>query len=297
MNPQDPDMSAMKSRLFEALSQEDIFRLVFDDLRVTFGFLGCSRVKADALVTDILISLRDSFRLSVTEMGLRNLLGRTMVGQHQPILEVLREKMADRASLIFLQTSRFFKLNEKIVDWGCGDGQVTNLIHRHISTAVEGYDVRDYKAPGVEARIETFNGRFVPVRNEFFDAGLMTNVAHHEANNILILKELARIIKPGGRLVVIETVPIEDDPIQFERTFVLDYVYNRIFQSAEANVPVPGTYETEAGWVKRFDEVGFDLMPTTADLQQNPLPLGYDQELIRDWHTLLVLVRRGAVKT
>ncbi len=176
--------------------------------------------------------------------------------------------------------------------WGAGDGRVTQLLSgTGVSLAgIVGYDVRDYRAKSVTVPILQFDGEHVSCPDGHYYAGLMTNVAHHEADNGKILRELARVIRPGCRLVVIETVPISDDPAEFERTFVGDYVYNRLFHLAD--VPVPGTYETKEGWIRRFEEVGFVLVDDD-DFGSPPLvDLGYDQPTIRDWHVLYVFKRK-----
>ena len=123
----------------------------------------------------------------------------------------------------------------------------------------------------------------------------MTNVAHHEPENQLVLAELARIIRPGGRLIVIETVPEDKTEEALEITFLNDYFYNRILHCAD--IAVPGTYETLEGWIGRFDDVGFelDLLEDVDDpllRESNPFPLGYDQPTIRDLHALYVFRRK-----
>jgi SAM-dependent methyltransferase len=273
-------MQKMQVRLKAALQNPRVQTLVTQDLMLVFSRLGL-REKARHYVKLIMSSLGDSEDLEGTEWGIHSAL------RQANLFEKLEEGLHDRAATVFSQVQPYFKAGEKIIDWGAGDGQVTNLVYQIISKNTLGYDVCDYRTPGIDAPVMLFDGKRLPVVNGFFDAGLMTNVAHHEENNALILKELARVIRPKGRLVVLETVPVKDEPDEFERTFVSDYVYNRLFH--EADIPVPGTYETEEGWVRRFNEVGFKL--EWFDNVPNPYPLGYDQPLIRDWHTRLVLRR------
>ncbi len=276
----------MQKRLHAALTNPDVSRLVREDLYFTFKKLGLGD-QSENIISNSLCLLENT-DLHEAESFLHKQFKQLKTSSGKTIFEAVDAGLKDRATRVFGQVSKFLPLAGKIVDWGCGDGLVTDLVYKHISLKTEGFDVCRYSYPGISASLKHFSGKMVHVRNGFYDAGLMTNVAHHEPDNQVILDELSRIIKPGGRLVVIETVPISDDPKEFERTFVNDYYYNRLFH--EADIPVPGTYETEAGWVTRFHNVGFRLVDL-APREQNPTPLGYDQPLIRDWHTRMVFKR------
>lgn len=283
------DIEIMRERLKAALTDTNVLQLVRADLTHTFSCLGLW-AELDKVIDGIITDLIETTDLEATERKIYSEFRNLKVGGLS-ITEILDEKMKDRANIIYGQISPFFKQDELIVDWGCGDGQVTDLVYQNISKKTRGYDVRVYPAPGIAVPIREFNGEFVPEGDSYFDAGLMTNVAHHEEDNARILSELARVIRTGGRLVVIETVPVKDEPAEFERTFVNDYVYNRLFH--QANVPTPGTYDTKEGWVHRFAEAGFDL--ETLDGVANPTPLGYDIDTIRDWHVRYVFRRNASV--
>lgn len=283
---QRPEIQKMQARLRSALSDAAVLQLVRGDLLHTFSQLGLKQ-EAPAVIERMLATLRDTTDIEATEAQIYAELQQLRVGTLS-LTQILDAKMQQRAAIIYGQVAPFFKSDATIIDWGCGDGQVTNLIAKHITHKIEGYDVRKYPAPGLAISITQFDGQTIPVGFGHFEAGLMTNVAHHEVDNSRILRELSRIIRSGGRLVVIETVPIKDDPTEFERTFIGDYVYNRLFH--QSDIPVPGTYETEAGWVKRFAAAGFELEKFKKIT--NPTPLGYDQPTIRDWHTRLVFRRQ-----
>lgn len=280
---QRPDIAAMQVRLKRDLSDNNVRFPAADDLTDTLVQIGLPQDGDSWLVSWMLSSLELSKDLEYTEHIIHSHL-RRMTVNGEPMLHVVEKMLAGRAQLIFEQVRGFFTGNNRILDMGCGDGQVTNLLSRYISLQVEGYDVKDYVLPGMMAdKFGTYDGKVLPVENGRYDEALMTNVAHHSSDNAQLLRELSRVIRPGGLLVVIETVPTKDDPVEFERTFISDYVYNRLFHTAD--VPVPGTYETAEGWVKRFKEVGFELLSYGPDCV-NPAHLGYDQPLIKDWHVL-----------
>ncbi len=278
---QRPHIQKMQDRLRAALANTQIYLLAFADLSLTLTKLGLDSPEAEEVTENILQELKKDDPLEEIEERLFKGFSE-IISIDSNLLTILERKLKGRAQLIYSQVGHFFTRGQSILDWGCGDGQVTKLMRDNISHYTTGYDICYYPAPGAEEVVKQFDGKHIPDEDGFFEAALMTNVAHHEEDNAQILKELARVILYGGRLVVIETVPIEDDPIEFERTFLGDYVYNRLFHRAD--ISVPGTYETQDGWIRRFAEVGFEL--------EEVQPLGYDQPTIRDWHTLLVLRRK-----
>jgi SAM-dependent methyltransferase len=274
-------MQKMQARLKDALQNPAVQTMVTRDLTHVFTKLNLCDKLVRHYVKLIIGGLSNTEELEGTEWGIHAAL------QGEGIFELLEKGLADRAALVFRQIMLYLPEGRKILDFGCGDGQVTDLVYKNISMATEGYDLVGYRAPGVEAPVHLFNGKMVPRSDCYYDAAIVTNVLHHEEHNEPLLAELYRVIRYGGRLVVLETVPVHNTPEEFERTFVSDYVYNRLFH--DVDIPVPGTYETTENWVKRFYDHNFLL--EQFDGVPNPFPLGYDQPLIRDWHVRMVFRR------
>ena len=200
----------------------------------------------------------------------------------KPFTAQIFEKFTGRAELIYSQVEKYFSGTKgAVIDWGAGDGQVTQLLHDKLKLNIEGVDVRDFRAQTTTVPIKIFDGHHVSVADGYYEMGLMTNVAHHEKDNEKIIEELTRIIK--RRLVVIETVPTGSTYEEVEadrgRTFLNDALWNRYFQNA--NIPVPGTYETPEGWILRFQKHGWKVIQS--------IDLGIDQPMVQDIHHLLVL--------
>ena len=218
--------------------------------------------------------------LLVTEGRIHALFAREKIGE-KTIFETIEEKLSGRADLIHEQIMYHLlslRTSGQVVDFGCGDGQVSQRLYK-AGLAVTGYDVRDYRKPGVTVPFKLFDGVRTDSPNSQFTIGVMTNVAHHAADNQKVIDEVTRIIRPGGTLIMIETVPTKDTREEFEVTFMNDYLYNRLFHRAD--VPVPGTYETTMNWVLRFEDAGWSVK-TVQDL-------GYDQPTIPDYHVLFVM--------
>jgi len=97
----------------------------------------------------------------------------------------------------------------RVLDWGCGHGQVSHLLReRGVETVA--YDYREGSAPGV-VRLEQYPEIAAhvggdPVRLPFadgeFDTVLSCGVLEHVERPADSLKELHRVLRPGGRLLV-----------------------------------------------------------------------------------------------
>jgi SAM-dependent methyltransferase len=98
-----------------------------------------------------------------------------------------------------------------ILDLGCGDGS-----HMHLLAAggrVFGSDV--FLAPLLEARnsgpVVVADGQRLPFPDRAFDLVHVSHVLHHAHDFRAVLLEAGRVLKPAGRLVLVETC--EDSPL------------------------------------------------------------------------------------
>lgn len=276
-------LEKMSKRLRSISITPSVKEAVWEDFYLTFVAIGLSKELAQVVTSRILMEFSMVANLVAMETELFEFVSRIDV-DGRALLEVLREKLACRARDVAGQVYPYLAhVKGRVVDFGAGDGQVTQELWATCAfDSIIGYDVRGYKASGIDVPIVEFDGIRTPEEDASFDAALMTNVAHHEEENERILFELARIVRPGGTAVVIETVPEDGSDEARLRTFANDYLYNRIFHRDD--IPVPGTYETAEGWIDRFAHAGFELvrgfgLPSRVDL-------GYDQPVIRDLHVL-----------
>lgn len=281
------ELDTMQKRIHTALENPETRQSVVDDFTYTFKQLGLPEEGAQEMCNRILAKLSETKTLDQIEQEILGWFEQTQVdtdeGQ-QNIIDILHDKLQGRAELIFQQLKPHLEgTTGKTIDYGAGDGQVTQLLKNRLNIDIEGVDVRHYPAAGVDVPILLFNGNKVDVADGTYEVAVMTNVAHHEKNNQQILDELTRIVT--RKLVIIETVPTgkNDEEIEQdkERTFMNDYLYNRLFHNAD--VPVPGTYETPDGWADRLEALGWHCTHSED--------LGVDQPTIRDTHHLLVFER------
>ncbi len=275
------DLVTMLARIKKALAMETVRERVHQDFALIIDSFGFN--EGFSLVETFFLRLERTTDLLATELKIN--LDLTNAFAYTGSLDYhLRTGLNTRAEIICKQVAPYFKgVDGRVIDYGCGDGSVAvRLLEREVVKEIVGYDVSTYTGADKGITIKKLETIEVPEPAGSFAAGLMTNVLHHEVKNGLILSDLSRLIKPSGKLVVIETCPEKDTLEDFEVTFLNDYIYNRLFHPKD-DLPVPGTFETARGWVKRFEASGFEV--------RDIVELGYDQPLIRDWHVLYELQR------
>jgi ubiquinone/menaquinone biosynthesis C-methylase UbiE len=104
------------------------------------------------------------------------------------------------------------KPDESILDFGCGGGYITIELAKQARLAY-GIDI----SPGLKGKkIPAFlahklkylsvNGKSLPFEDNFFDVVLASEVLPMIENPALFLKEIRRVLKPGGRLVMVNGI-------------------------------------------------------------------------------------------
>lgn len=280
----------MKERLQAALKRNhDRIRL---DLLDILRKLGLNAGDRTDLAIYILNELTSSTDLVRSELDIFKEFSSYEV-EGDTLTDILTMKMSGRAKIIFDQIQKHLTpvgdpSETELVDFGCGDAQVTALIHS-LGINVSACDIDDYRVPETKdipfCRLNS-DSRSTFLNNQFGYA-VATNVFHHAVNNDGVITEIRRIMKPGGKLVVIETVPRHNTSEDWDVTLFFDYLYNRVFHDPSmTNVPVPGTYELAENWPRRLESHGFKLDQGGYEV------LGFDQELIPDWHVLYVFTLR-----
>ena len=101
---------------------------------------------------------------------------------------------------------------QRVLDLGCGPGDNLARLGRYgaVPIGVEPVLVRAREANG-RAPCAAAVGEALPWRDGSFDAVYVSHVLHHARDLSAVLREAERVLRPGGRLFVIETV--EDSPL------------------------------------------------------------------------------------
>ena len=108
--------------------------------------------------------------------------------------------------------------NAVVADLGCGTGQVAEAVAPFVGQII-GIDSspsmrraaakRLAKHDNVELRAGTLEA--LPLGDGELDAAMMVLVLHHVADPARCLAEAARVLKPGGRLVLVDMLPHDRD--------------------------------------------------------------------------------------
>jgi SAM-dependent methyltransferase len=111
------------------------------------------------------------------------------------------------------------KLRGSLLDVGCGEMPFRFALHPDVRYC--GIDVEEALAFGMTAdsSISAFDGRNIPFPDDHFDNILCTEVIEHAADPVQLAREMYRVLKPGGQLVL--TVPfsarVHHAPYDFHR--------------------------------------------------------------------------------
>lgn len=125
-----------------------------------------------------------------------------------------RELFGERLHLFALLSL----LDEQLVvgDLGCGTGQVSDALAPHVARvlAVDGSQemlqaarARLERHPNVEVLEGALEA--LPVEDGSLDVAIASLVLHHQPDPPRVLAEMARVVKPGGRVLVVDMLPHE----------------------------------------------------------------------------------------
>jgi ArsR family transcriptional regulator len=106
-------------------------------------------------------------------------------------------------------------------DIGCGTGQLTATIAPHVRRVVavdgsqdmlEAARKRLQDVPNAELRQGELES--LPMQDEELDAAMLSLVLHYAPEPARALEEVARVLRPGGRLLIVDMLPHEREEYQ-----------------------------------------------------------------------------------
>lgn len=139
----------------------------------------------------------------------------------------------------------------KILDVGCGDGLISELIGKKTGAKMYGVDVADAavrlsKKRGIGAKIFDINKK-IPFKNAYFDAVYCGEVLEHVFDVDNLIDEIKRVLKPKGYAII--TVP--NIAAWYNRgLMVLGYL--PFWVEASIKNPVGSPFAVSCGHVKAF---------------------------------------------
>ena len=96
---------------------------------------------------------------------------------------------------------------KRVLDVGCGKGRFARILHgRHPRAEIWGLDISEEMLKFVPEAIHTRAGTMtaLPFADAWFDAAYATESLEHAVEIDVAVKEMCRVVKPGGRIVIID---------------------------------------------------------------------------------------------
>lgn len=161
---------------------------------------------------------------------------------------------------------------KNLLDVGYGDGAITDLLARTLGMPkgkVFGAEI--IKPAVVPSSLEhiSFDGKKLPLEADQMDLTMLLSVLHHVEDFESLLKDIFRVTRPGGRLLVRDFDVLTEELKLFNLT--MDFLYYRVFAD-EPDVPNPGHFFSESRWVEIFKKIGFvpDKFAHPEPMEVNP---------------------------
>jgi ubiquinone/menaquinone biosynthesis C-methylase UbiE len=263
-------------------------------------YLGISADQSNKIILDCMKTASSYKQVEDYEAEAHAILDEAQVCQRIP------EKLHARAHLMHSQVESYL-LQGTVLDYGCGDGQVAECIAKNknqIVTVTDVYQHNHVQTAGLNFKMFR-QGETAPFQDEAFDNTLALTIFHHSSDPVNSVKDVCRVTKKGGRVLVIESVygvdgkqlpPMMQKKIgtylalsaeqQRKVNIFFDHFYNRVLHyspNAETKVNVPFNFNNPQGWKKLFATCGLK--------QETVVHLGLDQPTAPEYHTMHVLRR------
>lgn len=186
----------------------------------------------------------------------------------------------------------------RILDVGCGSGlYATELVRR--GAEVVGFDgsvrlvqlARQRLGSEADLRVHDVREPLNWLGNESVDAAIMALVLHHLEDPVPALREVHRVLRPGGQLVVSTVHPVADWRQLGGSYFtdeMIDDTWNAGWKVRFRRAPL-------TAWCAEFREAGFLIErlvePLPAESMKERFPDTYDALTVEPFFIALVLVK------
>jgi ubiquinone/menaquinone biosynthesis C-methylase UbiE len=177
-----------------------------------------------------------------------------------------RRRLVGRSYDMALELARILPRGSRVLDVGCGSGFIAHHLSALLGTRVFGFDVR--RSADAPIDYAAFDGAHFPAADRAFDAVLLCYVLHHAQDQPAFLREVGRVLRGGGLVVVYEDIP-ED---------AWDAAACRAHDRAWRSRTGPCTFRQREEWRRVFAAAGFEVV---------------SERRLSRWRNLAHPVRRG----
>lgn len=186
-------------------------------------------------------------------------------------------KFTRRSKLFVDKLMRFRLPPARLLDFGCGTGHIAKAFADRgytahgcdMSSAMLAEGQRLFGGP-VELSLLPLDWSQLPYKDAFFDVAVASSVLEYVEDPDFVLRELARVIKPGGLLML--TVPNMRHPRRWLEWVLAQGLRIRPFLAIVDRFPrlhlharflrTSKTRFSEEVWVTRFTSAGFTVRET-----------------------------------
>lgn len=165
-------------------------------------------------------------------------------------------------------SNKCFKTEYFILDYGCGPGSLTiELSKRLESKRIYACDVIKPKiADDINFEL-IYDGQILPYKNHTFDTIICMMVLHHVKDIKNALKELYRILKPGGYIIIREHDFLDNMQVYLDIVHgMYNFVLNDVIEDEKFCSNYYAKYRSDKEWRKLLDEYKFKhLLKTQSD--------------------------------
>jgi len=176
--------------------------------------------------------------------------------------ELILRQLFDRFGEQVHLTALLSLLDDRLVvgDLGCGTGQMSESLAPHVArvVAVDGSaDMLQAARTRLQAHgnVDLRQGALeaLPLADAELDAAVVSLVLHHQPEPGLVVSEAARVLRPGGRLLIVDMLP--HDRTEYQQQ--MGHVWLGFSEETVRR------YLTTAG----FTSVRFQVLPADPDAQ------------------------------
>lgn len=165
--------------------------------------------------------------------------------------KLLKRFVVKGTNVVGKEIANFIEDNEDVLDFGCGNMMVANVIKNKRKVTITGIDNVDYNLTG--NKLILYDGGKIPFDDSNFDTVVSSLVFHHCDNPEAALRECIRVSRK--KIIVIEDY--YTNIFGKVLTKAVDWIANRI-QSSEINIPF--NFKSVPEWEKTFSENGLNVV-------------------------------------
>lgn len=168
---------------------------------------------------------------------------------------------------------KYLPLKRPVLDVGCGDGFFANILLTPlrvqplkvvIDTGVDLKESRieDARKLGIYKYLVTYDGKHLPFPDEHFSTVISNCVLEHVPNLDLTIKEIYRVLKPGG--LFLTTVAAKNWEEYLLGNLILGDIYKMWMRKKQVHYHLLHFWE----WEKVFTKAGFKIIKETGYLDK-----------------------------